>query len=91
MGGRGGWRPPQIARGIRRRQMLVKRLRPPMWQERASESIRSAPTTSSGHPEPHPVRGRISLGVGLSAVTLSGLIGVPSASSPASTEDGPMP
>jgi peptide/nickel transport system permease protein len=68
---------PQLAPWDPGRQMLLKRLKPPVWQER-------------GLPE-HPLGtdhlgrdilsrilhgGRISLGVGLTAVTLSALIGV---------------
>jgi len=68
---------PQIAPWDPGRQMLMKRLRPPAWEARGLR----------GHPlgTDHLGRdilsrivygGRISLGVGLSAVTLSALIGV---------------
>ena len=68
---------PQIAPWDPGRQMLVKRLRPPMWQERG---LREHPlgTDHLGRDILSHILygGRISLGVGLSAVTLSGLIGV---------------
>ena len=68
---------PQIAPWDPGRQMLVKRLRPPMWQERG---LREHPlgTDHLGRDILSRILygGRISLGVGLSAVTLSGLIGV---------------
>jgi peptide/nickel transport system permease protein len=68
---------PQLAPWDPAKQMLLKRLRPPVWQERGL----------SQHPlgTDHLGRdilsrllygGRISLGVGLTAVTLSALIGV---------------
>jgi len=68
---------PQIAPWDPARQMLVKRLRPPMWQERG---LREHPlgTDHLGRDILSRILygGRISLGVGLSAVTLSALIGV---------------
>jgi len=68
---------PQISPWDPGRQMLVKRLRPPMWQERG---LREHPlgTDHLGRDILSRILygGRISLGVGLSAVTLSGLIGV---------------
>jgi peptide/nickel transport system permease protein len=68
---------PQIAPWDPGRQMLVKRLRPPAWQERG---LREHPlgTDHLGRDILSRILygGRISLGVGLSAVTLSGLIGV---------------
>ena len=68
---------PQIAPWDPGRQMLIKRLRPPMWQERG---LREHPlgTDHLGRDILSRILygGRISLGVGLSAVTLSGLIGV---------------
>jgi peptide/nickel transport system permease protein len=68
---------PQIAPWDPGRQMLVKRLRPPMWQERG---LREHPlgTDHLGRDILSRILygGRISLGVGLSAVTLSCLIGV---------------
>ena len=68
---------PQIAPWDPGRQMLIKRLRPPMWQERG---LREHPlgTDHLGRDILSRILygGRISLGVGLSAVTLSCLIGV---------------
>jgi peptide/nickel transport system permease protein len=68
---------PQIAPWDPGRQMLVKRLRPPMWQERG---LREHPlgTDHLGRDILSRILygGRISLGVGLSAVTLACLIGV---------------
>ena len=68
---------PQIAPWDPGRQMLVKRLRPPAWQARG---LREHPlgTDHLGRDILSRILygGRISLGVGLSAVTLSGLIGV---------------
>ena len=68
---------PQIAPWDPGRQMLVKRLRPPAWQERG---LREHPlgTDHLGRDILSRILygGRISLGVGLSAVTLSCLIGV---------------
>jgi len=68
---------PQIAPWDPGRQMLLKRLRPPMWQERG---LREHPlgTDHLGRDILSRILygGRISLGVGLSAVTLSCLIGV---------------
>jgi peptide/nickel transport system permease protein len=68
---------PQIAPWDPGRQMLTKRLRPPAWQERG---LREHPlgTDHLGRDILSRILygGRISLGVGLSAVTLSGLIGV---------------
>jgi len=68
---------PQISPWDPGRQMLVKRLRPPAWQERG---LREHPlgTDHLGRDILSRILygGRISLGVGLSAVTLSGLIGV---------------
>ena len=68
---------PQLAPWDPGRQMLVKRLRPPMWQERG---LREHPlgTDHLGRDILSRILygGRISLGVGLSAVTLSALIGV---------------
>jgi peptide/nickel transport system permease protein len=68
---------PQIAPWDPGRQMLLKRLRPPVWQERG---LREHPlgTDHLGRDILSRILygGRISLGVGLSAVTLSGLIGV---------------
>ena len=68
---------PQIAPWDPARQMLLKRLRPPMWEARG---LREHPlgTDHLGRDILSRILygGRISLGVGLSAVTLSGLIGV---------------
>jgi peptide/nickel transport system permease protein len=68
---------PQIAPWDPGRQMLVKRLRPPAWQERG---LREHPlgTDHLGRDILSRILygGRISLGVGLSAVSLSCLIGV---------------
>jgi peptide/nickel transport system permease protein len=68
---------PQIAPWDPGRQMLVKRLRPPAWQARG---LREHPlgTDHLGRDILSRILygGRISLGVGLSAVTLSCLIGV---------------
>ena len=68
---------PQIAPWDPGRQMLMKRLRPPAWQARG---LREHPlgTDHLGRDILSRILygGRISLGVGLSAVTLSCLIGV---------------
>jgi peptide/nickel transport system permease protein len=68
---------PQIAPWDPGRQMLVKRLRPPAWQARG---LREHPlgTDHLGRDILSRILygGRISLGVGLSAVTLSCLVGV---------------
>jgi peptide/nickel transport system permease protein len=68
---------PQLAPWDPARQMLIKRLRPPMWQERG---LREHPlgTDHLGRDILSRILhgGRISLGVGLTAVTLSALIGV---------------
>ena len=68
---------PKIAPWDPGRQMLLKRLRPPMWEARG---LREHPlgTDHLGRDILSRILygGRISLGVGLSAVTLSGLIGV---------------
>jgi len=68
---------PQIAPWDPARQMLLKRLRPPMWEARG---LREHPlgTDHLGRDILSRVLygGRISLGVGLSAVTLSCLVGV---------------
>jgi peptide/nickel transport system permease protein len=68
---------PQLAPWDPARQMLVKRLRPPMWQERG---LREHPlgTDHLGRDILSRILwgGRISLGVGLTAVTLSALLGV---------------
>ncbi len=68
---------PQLAPWDPGKQMLLKRLRPPAWQERG---LREHPlgTDHLGRDILSRVLhgGRISLGVGLSAVTLSALIGV---------------
>ena len=68
---------PQIAPWDPGKQMLLKRLRPPAWQQRG---LREHPlgTDHLGRDILSRVLygGRISLGVGLSAVTLSALIGV---------------
>ena len=68
---------PQIAPWDPTRQMLLKRLRPPMWEARG---MREHPlgTDHLGRDILSRILygGRISLGVGLSAVTLSCLIGV---------------
>jgi len=68
---------PQIAPWDPTRQMLMKRLRPPMWEARG---LREHPlgTDHLGRDILSRILygGRISLGVGLSAVSLSCLIGV---------------
>jgi len=68
---------PQIAPWDPTRQMLLKRLRPPMWEARG---LRQHPlgTDHLGRDILSRILygGRISLGVGLSAVTLSCVIGV---------------
>jgi len=68
---------PQIAPWDPARQMLIKRLRPPAWQARG---LREHPlgTDHLGRDILSRILygGRISLGVGLSAVTLAALIGV---------------
>jgi peptide/nickel transport system permease protein len=68
---------PQIAPWDPTRQMLLKRLRPPMWEARG---LREHPlgTDHLGRDILSRILygGRISLGVGLSAVTLSCLVGV---------------
>jgi peptide/nickel transport system permease protein len=68
---------PQLAPWDPGKQMLLKRLRPPMWQERG---LREHPlgTDHLGRDILSRILygGRISLGVGLTAVTLSALIGV---------------
>jgi peptide/nickel transport system permease protein len=68
---------PQIAPWDPGRQMLLKRLRPPAWEARG---LREHPlgTDHLGRDILSRILygGRISLGVGLSAVTFSGLIGV---------------
>ena len=68
---------PQIAPWDPARQMLVKRLRPPAWEARG---LREHPLGTDHLGRDILSRivygGRISLGVGLSAVTLSALIGV---------------
>jgi len=68
---------PQLAPWDPARQMLTKRLRPPMWQARG---LREHPlgTDHLGRDILSRILhgGRISLGVGLTAVTLSALIGV---------------
>jgi peptide/nickel transport system permease protein len=68
---------PQIAPWDPGRQMLTKRLRPPAWQARG---LREHPlgTDHLGRDILSRILygGRISLGVGLSAVTLSALLGV---------------
>ena len=68
---------PKLAPWDPARQMLLKRLRPPMWQERG---LREHPlgTDHLGRDILSRILygGRISLGVGLTAVTLSALLGV---------------
>src|SRR5712664_3132096 len=68
---------PQLAPWDPGKQMLLKRLRPPMWQARG---LREHPlgTDHLGRDILSRILhgGRISLGVGLTAVTLSALIGV---------------
>ena len=68
---------PQLAPWDPARQMLIKRLRPPMWQ---AHGLREHPlgTDHLGRDILSRILhgGRISLGVGLTAVTLSALIGV---------------
>ena len=68
---------PQIAPWDPARQMLLKRLRPPMWEARGL-SEHPLGTDHLGRDILSRILygGRISLGVGLSAVTLSCLIGV---------------
>jgi peptide/nickel transport system permease protein len=68
---------PQLAPWDPGKQMLMKRLRPPVWQERG---LREHPLGTDHLGRDILSRllhgGRISLGVGLTAVTLSALIGV---------------
>ena len=68
---------PQLAPWDPAKQMLMKRLRPPMWQERG---LREHPLGTDHLGRDILSRllygGRISLGVGLTAVTLSALLGV---------------
>jgi peptide/nickel transport system permease protein len=68
---------PRLAPWDPGRQMLLKRLKPPMWQERG---LREHPlgTDHLGRDILSRILygGRISLGVGLTAVTLAALIGV---------------
>jgi peptide/nickel transport system permease protein len=68
---------PQIAPWDPARQMLVKRLRPPVWEARGLAE-HPLGTDHLGRDILSRIvhGGRISLGVGLSAVTVSGLIGV---------------
>jgi len=68
---------PQIAPWDPTRQMLLKRLRPPMWEARGQRE-HPLGTDHLGRDILSRILygGRISLGVGLSAVTLSCLIGV---------------
>jgi len=76
IGGSAVWA-PQLAPWDPGKQMLLKRLRPPMWQARG---LREHPlgTDHLGRDILSRILygGRISLGVGLTAVTLSALIGV---------------
>ncbi len=68
---------PQIAPWDPGRQMLVKRLRPPVWEARGlAEHPLGTDHLGRDILSRIVYGGRISLGVGLSAVTLSGLIGV---------------
>ncbi len=68
---------PQIAPWDPGRQMLVKRLRPPAWQPRGlAEHPLGTDHLGRDILSRIVYGGRISLGVGLSAVTLSGVIGV---------------
>jgi peptide/nickel transport system permease protein len=68
---------PQIAPWDPGRQMLVKRLRPPVWQARGlAEHPLGTDHLGRDILSRIVYGGRISLGVGLSAVTLSCLIGV---------------
>jgi peptide/nickel transport system permease protein len=68
---------PQLAPWDPGRQMLLKRLKPPMWQERGLHE-HPLGTDHLGRDILSRILygGRISLGVGLTAVTLSALIGV---------------
>jgi peptide/nickel transport system permease protein len=68
---------PQLAPWDPAKQMLLKRLRPPMWQERGL-SEHPLGTDHLGRDILSRILygGRISLGVGLVAVTLAALIGV---------------
>jgi peptide/nickel transport system permease protein len=68
---------PQLAPWDPAKQMLLKRLRPPMWQERGL-SEHPLGTDHLGRDILSRILhgGRISLGVGLIAVTLAALIGV---------------
>ena len=68
---------PQIAPWDPGRQMLAKRLRPPVWEARGlAEHPLGTDHLGRDILSRIVYGGRISLGVGLSAVTLSGLIGV---------------
>lgn len=68
---------PQIAPWDPGRQMLIKRLRPPVWEARGlAEHPLGTDHLGRDILSRIVYGGRISLGVGLSAVTLSGLIGV---------------
>src|SRR5207247_4086199 len=68
---------PQLAPWDPAKQMLMKRLRPPMWQERGLREHPLGPDHLGRDILSRPLyRGPTSLGVGLTAATLSAPLGV---------------